>query len=289
MTGFGLARATRREGAVEAEVRSVNGRFLDVRCCLPREWSSLEPEIRALVQNSIARGQVTVTLNVTSSSTAQSVSVDAALAARVVKQLQATASKLGLSHEGAPDMLLRIPGVVRVEADEAGTARLHALALRALQAALKKFIAARRREGRALAHDMRTRLAAIQKLARRIARLAPAVVAQYRERVENRIAEITELSPSEFDEVRVLHELGVFSERVDITEELTRIQAHACELRETLSKGGPIGRRTDFILQELHRETTTIGNKANNAEISQLVVSIKEELEKMREQAQNIE
>ena len=289
MTGFGLARATRREGTVEVEARSVNGRYLDVRCCLPREWSAIEPDVRALVQAAVARGQVTVTVNVAASSNARTVVIDTVLANRAVKQLQQTAARLGLEQSGSLDVLLRIPGVVTVQDDEEGGARLRAAALGGVQSALKKLVAARGREGRSLARDMRNRLAKVGRLAREIARHAPGLVEAYRERVENRLAELCELSPAEFDEVRVLHELGVFAERVDITEELTRIRAHVEELRAALGQSGAVGRRIDFILQELYRETTTIGNKAGTVEISPLVVSIKEELEKMREQAQNIE
>jgi uncharacterized protein (TIGR00255 family) len=289
MTGFGLARVARKEGTIEAEARSVNGRYLDVRCSLPREWSALEPDVRARAQAAVARGQVSVTVNVSASSRVQKVIVDTALAGRVIKELQAAAGKLGLAHEGALDVLLRIPGVVRVQDDEEGTTRLQSAALNVVAAALKRLVASRRREGRALAQDMRQRLHAVERLAGQIKLHAPALVANYRERVLARLAEITQLAPTEFDEIRVLHELGIFAERVDITEELTRIQAHVRELRVALAQPGPIGRRIDFVLQELHRETTTIGNKANSLAISPLVVSIKEELEKMREQAQNIE
>ncbi len=289
MTGYGTGHATARAARVDIEMRSVNGRFHEVRCTFPKECNAFESVARDLVQAVVTRGQVSVYLAVTLTGGAGQLRVNEALARQTVQQLRHLAKQLRLDDTMTVDTLVRIPGIIAAADLGTQTSVLQPVFEKALRAALKQLLQTRAKEGAALVADLQRRIAAVQTAVAAIQRQAPDVAARFQERLTKRLRDAQAAAGIEFDAVRVLTEIGVFSERTDIAEELTRISSHLAQMRATLGKGGAIGKRLDFLLQELHRETTTIGNKANCAGISRHVVQLKEELEKMREQAQNIE
>jgi len=289
MTGYGTGHATTRAARVDIEMRSVNSRFLDVRCTFPKECNAFESVARDLVQAALTRGQVSVYLAVTLTGGASQLRVNEALARQTVQQLRQLAKHLRLDDTMTVDTLVRIPGIIAAADLSTQTSVLQPAFEKALRTALKQLLQTRAKEGAALAADLLKRIAAVQTAVAAIQQQAPDVAKRFQERLTKRLRDAQAAAGIEFDAVRVLTEIGVFSERTDIAEELTRIASHLTQLRATLSKGGGIGKRLDFLLQELHRETTTIGNKANCVGVSRHVVQLKEELEKMREQAQNIE
>jgi uncharacterized protein (TIGR00255 family) len=289
MTGYGTGHATTRAARVDIEMRSVNSRFLDVRCTFPKECNAFEPVARDLVQAAVARGQVSVYLAVSLAGSASQLHVNAALARQTVQHLRRLAKHLRLDDTITVDTLVRIPGIIATADTGTQTSVLQPAIEKALRAALKQLLQTRAKEGAALAADLHRRIVTVHEAAAAIQHQAPDVATRFQERLTKRLRDAQAAAGIEFDAVRVLTEIGVFSERTDIAEELTRINSHLAQLHTTLGKGGAIGKRLDFLLQELHRETTTIGNKANCVGVSRHVIQLKEELEKMREQAQNIE
>ncbi|NLF39824.1 YicC family protein [bacterium] len=289
MTGYGTGHAKSRAGVFDVEIRSVNGRYRDVRCVLPRELFSLESHVQEVVRRRIHRGQVTVSVSFLPGEGADVAVVDEALATTVVRQLRRIAQKLDIPPAATIETLVRIPDVVRVVMKPVEAEKVIEALTVSLEAAVKQLVAARQREGAALVRDMRKRLALVRDASRKARDLAPSVVENYHARVKRRIAELTKQTGQEPDMVRVMTEVGIFTDRVDISEELTRLDSHIAEFTTTLKGGGEVGRRLDFILQEMFREANTLGVKAASAAVSSHVIRIKEELEKMREQAQNLE
>jgi uncharacterized protein (TIGR00255 family) len=289
MIGYGAGRSRSRNGTVDVEVRSVNGRFLDVRCTLPKEFSFFEPLVRDCVQEFVARGQINVYLDVAFSTSGQRLLVNEPLAAQLTSELRQVAKRLRLDPQLSLQTLALIPGVIATHDASKDARLLQPVFLKALRQALRCLVRTRAAEGLALAADIRPRIAHVRTELAAIQRLAPNVVQRYQARLRQRLAAVQRDGKLPFDSVRVLTELGIFSERVDITEEITRASCHLKHLKEALTSGGVVGKRLDFLLQELFRETSTIGNKANCADISRHCVAIKEELEKIREQVQNIE
>ncbi|MCX7847491.1 MAG: YicC family protein [bacterium] len=289
MTGFGAGRAASRAGVAEVEVRSVNSRYLDIRVNLPRELAGLEGTIRERVKERVTRGQVTVQVAVSPARKAEAYVLDENVLARAAAQLRRAARVADVSGEITMDTLLRIPGVIRSEEPILHAPALGALVCAALERALNRLLAARRREGVVLTRDLMRRARRVGREFERVARVAPRVVARVKRRLAQRIDEMAKECGVETDRARLAIECGLAADRVDITEELTRARSHLEQLEAALRGEESAGRRIDFLLQELFREATTAGNKANCAEIANHVVTIKEELEKMREQAQNIE
>ncbi|MBR5901294.1 YicC family protein [bacterium] len=287
MTGFGSARSLLPQGEILVEVKSVNGKNLEARLSLPRGLFSLEPDIRKLIREKLTRGNLQLQITVPEAGEgAASFSEDSLK--KLSEKLKEQCALLGFRPEGNIDTLLRL---LQLEKEEERTI-LDGDAEKVLLCvgeALDKLVESRSEEGEKLRKDLIARLPALDNIVARIRELAPGVVSDYRERLFKQLKELSQTSGVAFDPVRVLTEVGIFSEKADIEEELTRLSCHFELYKNTLKEGGVIGRRLDFITQEAFREITTCGNKASSAEISALVVKMKEELEKMREQAQNIE
>jgi uncharacterized protein (TIGR00255 family) len=289
MTGFGAGRAEQGGEAVAVEARSVNGKFCEVRARLPRELSRLEPAIAKTVKARIARGAVDVTVRregagVLGGSVPE---INLPLAAAYAKALREMQSELGLTGELGLAELLGLEGVVHLteRAPDAGEAE--SAALSALDRAISALEEMRGREGDSLARDLRARLEAIETQAEAIRELSPRSVEAYRERLAARVAELSRGTPA--DPARLAQEVAFFADRVDIAEELTRLQSHLSQVRALLDAGGPIGRKLEFLVQELNREVNTIGSKSQNAAVSACVVDLKAELERVREQIANVE
>ncbi len=288
MTGYGAGKARAANATIEVELRSVNGRSRDIRCNFPREFSVLENNVRKLVKKQLSRGQITVFLKYIQGNT-DTVPFDKKQICQAVEEFKKLAKSAGLSPEGNLDTLLRFISSNNIAQENISVEKLKTPLMKATAQAIKSHIDSRAKEGAALVKDIKSRIKIIDNKVGAIKKLAPQVVKSYQERIAKRIEQLRKLTGVEFDPVRIITETGIFSERVDITEELIRLKAHIDTFVKTLKKGGVIGKRLDFILQEMFRETTTIGNKCNNAEISGHVVIMKEELERMREQVQNLE
>ena len=290
MTGRGAGAAAGRLGRVEVELSSVNRKQLDIDVGLPRGLASFAARVQARLQARLSRGRVTGELRVTWAAAAQAAGarVDLGLAQAHVAALRAAAKKLGLPDDLKASALLALPGLVTLEHGEQDLEALWPVAERALDAALAKLQAMRRREGAALGRDLRARVAALRRLAAEIGARAPAVAAAYRANLQQRIAEALPGADLAGDE-RLLKEVALFADKADITEELVRLASHLDQAGGLLRAGGVVGRALDFLAQELGREINTVGSKANDGEITRRVVAFKAGLEQFREQVQNIE
>ena len=287
MTGFGMGSARVDGVSISVELGSVNRKQLEVALRLPPQLASFDPQAQKMVQQSLSRGRIsgTVTLELPAGET--TVTVDEKRAEAVVKKLRVSAKKLKLNDDLSASMLLRIPNLLSFQTLEknmqAGSSGFQTLE-KALSAALKKLVTMRAKEGRELAADLKARLEALEAMLKQIETLAPQVVSKRRKK----LFQTLETQGFEKDE-RVLKEIALFGEKSDITEEITRLTSHIKQFRARLRSAEPVGRELDFLVQEFLREINTIGSKANDLKITQRVVAFKTELERIREQVQNVE
>ena len=290
MTGRGAGAALGRLARVEVELSSVNRKQLDVDVGLPRFLAAYESRVLELVQNRLSRGRVTGDVRVTWAEAAQAAGarVDLGLARAAVGALRAAAQKLDLPDDLKASDLLALPGLVALEHGERDLAALWPTVRQALEAALAKLQAMRKKEGAALGRDLRARLGILRKLAREIADRAPGVAETYRANLLKRIGAALPGSDLAADE-RLLKEVALFADKADVVEELVRLDSHFRQAEDLLKAGGVVGRALDFLVQEMGREINTVGSKANDAEIVRRVVAAKAELERFREQVQNVE
>lgn len=287
MTGHGCAEVERNGLRVNVEITSVNRKQLDVFVRLPPALTSLTPIVEELVQRHVSRGRINVDIAVRWPTGRETIEFDLPLARAATEALRRAARELRLPFDlGARD-LLTVPDILRVELSR-GMAELAAKVVReAVERALRELLRARAREGRALQRDLLTRLRSIERHVRAIRQHAPAVVERYRGNLRRRLAALG--FDREAADDRVARELALFAERCDIHEEITRLESHIDQARRLLRGGEAAGRALDFLAQEMLREATTIAAKANDAKISHTVVALKTELERVREQGQNIE
>lgn len=290
MTGRGTGAATSRVARVEAELSSVNRKQLDVNVGLPRFLVSFESRVQEKIQRSLSRGRVTGEIRVTwaESALASGVRVDEGRARAQVAALRAVAKKLGLPDDLKASALLALPEVMVSGHQAADLDALWPVVERALAAAVSGLQAMRKKEGAALGRDLRARLKTLGALAREIGARAPTVAETYRANLLKRIGAALPGTDLAGDE-RVLKEIALFADRSDITEEQVRLASHLRQVDDLLKTGGVAGRALDFLVQELGREINTIGSKANDGEITRRVIAFKAELERIREQVQNIE
>ena len=289
MTGYGRGESDDDGGAkISVEVNSVNRKQSDVAVNLPRELAALEPRIRQAVTDRISRGRTNVVVACDASAIlARKLALDSALARSYHEAMRALQAELGAAGEITIGMILQAPGVMRfaengIEPNEAWPA-----VERALGAALTELIKMRAREGKHLAKDLIHRLKLVRQSLKEVRKMHPAVAEKYRETLLERIEKAgLELAPN--DE-RLLKEVAFFADRSDVSEELTRLDSHLAQFAHHLRKDEPVGRTLEFITQEISRELNTLGAKAGDAEISQHVVACKAEVEKIREQIQNLE
>jgi uncharacterized protein (TIGR00255 family) len=289
MTGFGAGRVQAGDENIAVELRSVNGKFCDVRPHLPRELSALEPALAKAVKARIARGVVDVTVRREPSTGVRGLlpRIDVPLAAAYAKALRELQGELGLGGELTVSDLAALEGVIVLsEAAPDPGATAHAVEA-ALAAALDALEQMRRSEGEALARDLAARLDAVEQGAQAIRALAPQSVDAYRERLSARVAELARGTTA--DPARLAQEVAFFADRVDVSEELTRLASHLAQMRTVMGADAPAGRRLEFLVQEVNREVNTIGSKSQHAGIAAQVVELKAELERIREQIANVE
>jgi uncharacterized protein (TIGR00255 family) len=286
MTGFGTGASTRGAKMVRVDVRSVNGRFMELQLRLPRQLSAHEFALRELVQGKVGRGSVTIQANL--EETGAAVAAGGVDWVKVAEDLRAVQHAAGISGElKLSDLLRWSAGRKPDESTETVDPALKDALLEAMSQALVEHDSFRQREGASLEQDLLARLARIEEAAGKIPGLARVHLEKVRENLETRIREY--LDGKEFDPARVAQEIGHMSERLDVQEEMTRLATHIEAFRKTLSDGGAVGKRIGFLLQEMLRETNTTGSKCQDSIITALVISMKEELEAIREQAANLE
>ena len=288
MTGYGSARGFSGKLEISAELKSVNNRYLDCSVKLPRIFTALEEPLKALVSKHISRGKADVYISVDfSRSDDVRIKVNRPLAEAYVNSLKPLAEEFGLSGSISVMDLARFPDVLQAEKREYDTEQLSGDISAILEEAILGFNEMRVREGSKLSRDIMARLDEIERLTAIAEEISPRSVAEYRKKLEARLSEM--LQTSDIDEARILTEAAVFADRVAISEETVRLRSHISQVREMLGLNEPVGRKIDFIVQELNREANTIGSKANDTEMAKVTVELKAEIEKIREQAQNIE
>jgi uncharacterized protein (TIGR00255 family) len=291
MTGYGSASETGEHGEFVVEIRSVNNRHLDLSLRLPRELSSLEPAVRDALRARLQRGKVDVFVRWVPSPAAPPLcEINVGLLQHYITQLSPALQSAGAATLDLA-ALLTLPGVVIPTAVVREGDALERALLRAVEAALVAFDRARVDEGRALAAALRAHLAAVEEAVEAIAQLKPGLDALMLERLAERIRRVAEAAGVAPEAGRIEMELALAADKADVTEELVRLRAHIAAFRKKLEShnGEPVGKNFDFLAQELHRELTTLGNKARGTEIASHLLRAKNELEKIREQVQNIE
>lgn len=288
MTGFGLGEAEADGLAVKAEVRSVNHRFLQVRYRLPQEFADLEPQVDALVKKALSRGSVTVSLQVVRRAEPTEVVVDEEVAARYLKLLTRAGKRLGIENDLALSDLAALPGVVGTRFDERGRQKQSQAILGAVKGGVATLVAMREQEGVSLRKDLEKHARACARLCERIAKRMPAVIASHLANLRKRAEDLIG-GEARIERADLVRELSLLAERTDVSEELSRLESHLGQLDTVLAKGGEIGRKLDFLVQELYREANTIGSKCNDAKAAHAVVELKTHIERIREQVQNIE
>jgi len=287
MTGFGHDERTRDGVGVTVEIRTVNHRYCDIYLRMPKQLNCFEDRVRAAISSQITRGKIDVFVTL-DSQTADSheVVLDEKLAASYLSALRKLSAQFGLRDDVSASTLSRFPEILKVERKDEGEL-LGDLLEETVLGSVAALGAMREREGERLGESLVANLDNISGFVGRIAERAPTVVLEFKERLDNRIAELVDAQ--KLDPVRLATEVALFSDKCSIEEELVRLRSHFSQLREMLAAGSPIGKKLDFLIQEMNREVNTIGSKSNNLDITRMVVELKSEIEKMREQIQNIE
>ena len=287
MTGYGRGESEADGLRVAVEIRTVNHRFADVQVKLPRAWMALERGIVSTVKDTIGRGRAEVFARRDASwAAASDVRIDSGLIAAIQAQARALDTD-GLDARLALADLLRLPGVLQVEEATVDAAAEGPVVREALARALESLLTMRATEGAALERVLRGRIDAVGGLTEQIASLAAEQPALFRQRLEKRLADL--LEGQEVDEGRLVQEAALLAARSVIAEEITRLRAHVAHGHELLDTEGPVGRKLEFLVQEMGREANTIGSKSDDARLAALVVELKSEIEKIREQVANVE
>ena len=290
MTGYGWDECSQDGYKVTVELSSVNRKQGEISINLPRELEVLEAQIRDEVNKRIARGRLTarVTLHAAEGKEASRVKINKALAAAYACEMRALAKELKLTGDLSVESLFRAPGVLETGEGVGDAETFWPAVSKALQQALTMLVKMRVREGANLKKDLVDRIGIMRKAVARVRKESPLVQKRYRDQLVERI-KAAGLDDLKLDEERLIKEVVFFADRSDITEELTRLNSHFQQFDDCLKSAEPVGRTLDFLAQEMNREINTIGSKANDAAISREVVVLKAELEKFREQAQNVE
>ena len=290
MTGYGKGVAEQDGRKATVELKSVNHRFLDLGLKLPKSLMFAEDGLRKAIQKSISRGHIDLFISFDDDREKQqnAFKVDYDLAAKYVLAARELQGRCLIQNNFYVSEVMRMPDVITRETEEEEDEDFIArLVMQACAHALDSLNVMRRREGESLAKDLLAKLDNIEATIPKIEQLAPKTLEEYRDKLSARIKEYLQEVP--LDEDKLLNEVAFFSDRICIDEEITRLHTHISHFKEILKDGGAVGKKLDFIVQEMNRETNTIGSKANDLEIGRLVVEMKSELEKVREQIQNIE
>jgi len=289
MTGYGRGDASAKGLRVEVELNSVNRKQLEVRISLPRAWQSLESRVVELAQEAISRGQVSgsIVVHVSESLRAKSLQVNRALAGVYVAELRKIAKALKLKDDLSASLVLSLPEVVSYSGVDQDVDYVWPVMEKGMKAAIANLLVMRLKEGAALTHDLENRLKKLEAHLDCIRLEAPQVTERYREVLRKRLAQAG--VPLDVTDPVLTKDLALFADRSDITEEITRLESHLKQAYVLFKSREPVGRTLDFLAQEMFREINTIGSKANEVRITRQVIEFKTELERIREQVQNIE
>lgn len=288
MTGYGSAKGIVDGQEITVELKSVNNRYLDCAVRLPRNFLFAEETVKQAVAAGVNRGKVDVFVSSQASQDAGTVvTVNEALAREYYDAVNQIASQLSLESGLNANVIARFPDVLVVEKKELDKEQAGQALSEITSRAVEEFNIMREREGKRLSEDMLSKLDTIEKLVAVVEERSPQTVTEYRERLEAKLREV--LEDRGFDEQRVITEAAIFADRTAVDEETVRLRSHIAQFRQMLEGGSPVGRKMDFLIQEFNRESNTIGSKCNDAQLAKVVVELKSEIEKIREQLQNVE
>ena len=288
MTGYGSAKGQAGDLQISVEVKSVNNRYLDASVRMPRSFLFAEDAVKSAIGRHISRGKVDMFINVDSSAADDmSVKVNEALLKGYIDAINLISGEFGLENDLTAVSAGRFPDILSVEKKDLDAEEISAGLVFVAEEALRDFDAMREREGEKLCTDVLSKLETISSLVTVVEEESPRTVEAYRNRLREKISEV--LSSAGVDENRILAEAAIYADRVAVDEETVRLRSHMSQLRSMLAGGSPIGRKIDFLIQEFNREANTIGSKCQNSDIAHVVVELKSEIEKIREQIQNIE
>lgn len=288
MTGYGSAKGQTGGLEITVELKSVNNRYLDTSVRLPRSFLFAEDAVKSAVQAHISRGKVDVFVSIdTSLADDMTVKVNEPLLKGYIEAIRHISEEYSLANDLTALSVSRFPDVLSVEKKDLDAEAISAALCEVTERALCDFDAMRLREGEKLRDDVLSRLETIDALVATVERESPKTVAEYRSRLEQKMAEV--LGTAGIDESRILAEAALFADHIAVDEETVRLRSHMAQLRTMINGNSPTGRKIDFLIQEFNREANTIGSKCQNSDISHVVVDLKSEIEKIREQIQNIE
>ena len=288
MTGYGRAVETVNGREFTVEIRSVNNRYLDCTVKMPRVISFAEDAVKQMVKNAVSRGKVDVYISVNSETESDvQVTLNKPVLEGYLSAMRQIAAEDGVTDDVSVTALAKMPDVFVVQKPDVDEEQLQADLLSVVEKAIAAYDAMRSTEGAALEKDLRSRGETILGLVAQVEQASPQTVADYRRRLEEKMQEI--LENKSFDENRILTEAAIFADKVAVDEETVRLRSHLEQMNSMLSAGGAVGRKLDFLIQEMNREANTTGSKCTDVRIARIVVEIKAEIEKIREQTQNLE
>ncbi len=288
MTGFGRGHEVLGGRDITVEIRAVNHRYYEFGCRIPRSLGFMEEKLKSLLQGRINRGKVEVSVLVYNvDAPDEKISINREVVKEYIEALRSVKEEFGLCDDLSLSNIMRIPDAFTVIKTEADEEQLWADVKSVAEAALERFIAMRETEGERMKADILARLSTIEGWVGTVEERSPAIVEDYRKKLYDRMCEV--LNNTNIDESRILLEAGIFSEKTAVDEETVRLRSHISQFRSMLESEEAIGRKLDFLVQEMNRETNTIGSKVQDIEVTRIVVDQKSEIEKIREQIQNIE
>lgn len=288
MTGYGRGESENGELRLTVEIKTVNNRYCEIIIKQPRQYMALEDKIKKYISAHIERGRVEVFINTKEKAEKTGeIKINFAQALAYDKALAQLSKEVGTEYQPDVYHLFNLPDVICHEDSEEDLDAIWLMLEEALKEALAQHLQMRQKEGDLICADMLQKLQNLENFAAEVEKRAPMVAENYREKLTSRLNEV--LGAAELDQERLAQEVAIFGEKCCIDEELVRLKSHFTQFREIITAKGPVGRKLDFLIQEMNRETNTIGSKANDLAITSAVVEMKSELEKLREQVQNIE
>ncbi|MBQ3161675.1 MAG: YicC family protein [Oscillospiraceae bacterium] len=288
MTGYGRGQQIIDGREITVEIKSVNHRYFEFSARVPRAYGYLEEKLKSFVQNKVSRGKVDVGVTIFNieGKDAQ-IEVNQSIAVGYIDALRKANETIGLTDDLALSQLIRLPDIFNVVKTTEDEEVIWNIVKTVAEEAVNNFVSMRETEGQKMKDDIKSRLSYISELVAKVEKRSPMVTDAYRERLYNKISEI--LNDKKIDEQRILTEAAIFSEKTAVDEETVRLKSHIQQFTELLDTKEAVGRKLDFLIQEFNRESNTIGSKAQDVEITRIVVELKSEIEKIREQIQNIE
>ena len=288
MTGFGAGDAETADFKVHIEVKAVNQRFLETNYHMPYSMNMFENQLTKKIKEYASRGKLDINIRFQDlRDKAVTVKVDKGLVAAYGQALQEISSQLELSAPVTAAQIASYPDVLKLNEENADLEAAQPVLMQAMEQALESFVAMREAEGQNIQRDLLARIGTLENFVGELEKLAPEIVAAYRQRLENLLREY--LAKEDIEENRIIQEVALFTDKVNYTEETVRLRSHFDQFRQIITAGEPVGRKLDFLIQEMNREINTVASKANSAGAAQFVVDVKSEIEKIREQIQNIE